>query len=318
MPIIFKKAPGKVILFGEHAVVYGQPAIAIPIREVNATARILPDISPKPGHIHLQAEDIQLDADYADLPENHPLAAAVRLTLQETSPIHIPSFTIQISSTIPISAGMGSGAAVTVALIRALSSFLGTPLPNETVSNLTYEVEKIHHGTPSGIDNTVITYEEPIYFERGNPLETIRIRRPTYWVIADTGEKTPTYETISAVREKHTQNPKKYNTIFEKIGSITQKARHALIQGEVDTLGQLMNENQSLLESLEVSSPALNALIEKAHSAGAVGAKLSGGGRGGNMIALAYQEKIADVEQSLTNAGAKRVIQTTLKETAQR
>lgn len=318
MPIIYKKAPGKIIVFGEHAVVYGQPAIAIPVKNVSATARILPDISKGPGHIRIQAEDIQLDVDYADLAENHPLAAAVRLTLQEISPVHIPSFTIQISSTIPISAGMGSGAAVTVALIRALSSFLGTPLPTETSSNLTYEVEKIHHGTPSGIDNTVIAHEKPVYFERGKTLDTLKIKHATHWVIADTGEKTPTHETVSAVREKHTQDPEKYNAIFKSIGDITQKARSALIQGDVENLGQLMNQNQTLLEALDVSSPKLGTLIDKARSVGAVGAKLSGGGRGGNMIALAHPDDIAEIAQALIDVGAERVIQTTLTEVPQR
>jgi len=318
MPIVFKKAPGKIILFGEHAVVYGHPAIAIPVRKVSATARILPDISSQPGNIRIQAEDIQLDSDYTDLAENHPLAAAVRLTLQEIAPVHIPSFTIQISSTIPISAGMGSGAAVTVALIRALSSFLGASLSNETISNLTFEVEKIHHGTPSGIDNTVISFEKPIYFEQENTLETLKIKHPTHWVIADTGEKTPTHETVSAVREKHNENPEKYNAIFKSIGSITQKARRSLIQGDVDALGQLMDENQTLLEALGVSSPRLDTLIDKARTAGASGAKLSGGGRGGNMIALAHPDNIVDIERALTNAGAKRVIYTKLMEAAQR
>ncbi len=318
MPIIYKKAPAKIILFGEHAVVYGQPAIAIPVKNVCATARILPDISKKSGHIRIQAKDIQLNADYANLSKDHPLAASVRLTLEEISPVHIPSFTIQISSTIPVSAGMGSGAAVTVAVMRALSSFLGAPLPTETISNLTYEVEKLHHGTPSGVDNTVVAYEKPVYFERGKTLEALKIKHPTHWVIADTGEKTPTHETVSAVREKHAQNPEEYDAIFENIGCITKKARRTLIQGDMDNLGKLMNQNQSLLENLDVSSPRLNTLIEAARSAGASGAKLSGGGRGGNMIALGRSDSIKEIVQALKKAGAERVIQTILTEVAGR
>jgi len=314
MPVVYKKAPGKIILFGEHAVVYGKPAIAIPVKNVSATARIIPDISSKPGHIHIQAQDIQLDSDYSDLAEDHPLSAAIRLTLQKVSPVHIPSFTVQISSTIPISAGLGSGAAVSIALIRVLSSFLGSPLPTEEVSNLAYEVEKIHHGTPSGIDNTVIAYEKPVYFRRGKPIQILKVKSPTCWVIADSGEKTPTYETVSAVREKHIANPEKYNAIFQDIGDITRRAKTALIQGEFTALGQLMNENQSLLEKLDVSSPMLNTLIASARSAGASGAKLSGGGRGGNMIALVPISKVHHVEQTLKDAGAKHVISTTLTE----
>ncbi len=317
MPIVFKKAPGKIILFGEHAVVYGEPAIAIPVKNVTATARILPDFSSQPGHIHIQASDIHLDADYSDLSADHPLAAAIRFTLQKLSPVHIPSFTIQVSSTIPISAGMGSGAAVSVALIRALSAFLGKPLSVNDVSNITFEVEKIHHGNPSGIDNTVITYEQPVYFIRGNPIDVLTVKHPTYWVIADSGEKTPTHETVSAVRQQHAENPDKYNAIFQKIGDITRQARPALIQGDTGTLGGLMNENQSLLEMLEVSSPTLDTMIQAARSAGALGAKLSGGGRGGNMIALATPSNIPRIEQALKDAGAEQVISTTLAEVNQ-
>ena len=312
MSILFKKAPGKIILFGEHAVVYGQPAIAIPVKEVCATARIIPDIESPRGHIHLQALDIQLDTDVSMLPKDHPLATAIRLTLETISPGYVPSFTIQLSSTIPLSAGMGSSAAVSVALIQALSSYLGNPLSTEKVSKLAYEVEKIHHGTPSGIDNSVIAYQKPVFFKCDKPIEVFGVKHPTHWVIADTGEKTPTYQTVAAVREQHLKNPKRYNAIFEKIGEITQTARKALINGDLTTLGPLMKENQSLLEELDVSSPALNALIKSAQSSGASGAKLSGSGRGGNMIALAPPDKVADIVKALKEVGAKRVISTTL------
>ncbi len=98
--------------------------------------------------------------------------------MEEITPYHTPSFTIQLDSTIPIAAGMGSGAAVTVAIIRALSAFLGKPLPNERISEMAYEIEKIHHGTPSGIDNTVVTFQKPVYFQRGEPLQTLTPRSP--------------------------------------------------------------------------------------------------------------------------------------------
>lgn len=318
MPVIYKKAPGKIILFGEHAVVYGKPAIAIPVKNVSATARIMPEISLKQGNIQIQARDIDLDAAYSELNDDHPLAAAIRLTLQKISPVHIPSFTIQISSTVPISAGLGSGAAVSVALIRVLSTYLGSPLPTEEVSTLAYEIEKIHHGTPSGIDNTVIAYEKPVYFQRGKPIQMLQVKSPTHWVIADSGEKTPTHETVSEVREKRRAHPDKYDAIFQQIGDIAQRAKSALIQGDIMALGQLMNENQSLLEKLDVSSSTLNTLIASARSAGASGAKLSGGGRGGNIIALAPVSNTSHLEQALINAGAKHIIKTTLSEVLDR
>jgi mevalonate kinase len=314
MPIVFGKAPGKIILFGEHAVVYGQPAIAIPVTNVNATARIIPNLDAEPGHVRIEAVDIQLNANLDTLSDDHPLAAAVWLTLHEITPNHTPSFTLQISSSIPMSAGMGSGAAISVAIIRALSAFLGKPLPDSKVSELAFEVEKIHHGTPSGIDNSVVTYQKPVYFKRDEPIQMLKINHPTHWLIADTGEKTPTRETVSAVRALHAEDAETYGAIFRKIGDLTEKARQALIAGDLTTLGLLMDENQHLLEDLRVSSESLETLIQTARNAGAAGAKLSGSGRGGNMIALASPEKIRQIETALLEAGAVKVITTVLRE----
>lgn len=314
MPVIFGKAPGKIILFGEHAVVYGQPAIAIPVTKVKATARVLPNLNIHAGQIHIQAPQVQVDADLSDLPQDHPLAKAVWLTLNKINPPHIPSITLQISSTIPVSAGMGSGAAVSVAIIRALSAFLGNPLPPSEVSNLAYEVEKLHHGTPSGIDNNVIAHQKPVYFVREEPIQFLRIENPTHWVIADSGEKTPTRDTVSAVRALHAADVDTYGDVFEKIGEVTKKARLVLSQGDIIALGWLMNKNQRLLEKLNLSTPRLDTLIQAARTAGAEGAKLSGGGRGGNMIALASADKIEGIKNALDQAGAAQVMSTTLAE----
>lgn len=314
MPVIFGKAPGKIILFGEHAVVYGQPAIAIPVLDVTATARVTPILGASAGKVRVQAHDIQLDTMLDDLPEDHPLAASIRATLDEITPYHTPSFTIQLDSTIPIAAGMGSGAAVSVAIIRALSAFLGQPLPDERISEMAYEIEKIHHGTPSGIDNTVVTYQKPVYFQQGEPLQTLTPSQPTYWVIADTGEKTPTKDTVADVRALHESDPATINAIFNEIGQITRDARRALTSGDINQLGVLMDRNQQLLQNLQVSSPRLEKLIAAAHEAGAVGAKLSGGGRGGNLIALTSYDKISSLENHLLNEGAVRIITTVLRE----
>ncbi len=315
MPVIFGKAPGKIILFGEHAVVYGQPAIAIPVMDVNATVRVTPILNAELGKVRVQASEIGLDELLEDLPEENPLGAAIRITLHEITPNHTPAFEIQIDSNIPISAGMGSGAAVTVAIIRALSAFLGRPLPNKRISKLAYEVEKLHHGNPSGIDNTVVTFQKPVYFQREEPIQTLSISHPTHWVIADTGEKTPTRETVAAVRALYDGAPQVYEEIFAEIGSIVRVARQALSVGDLPFLGQLLDKNQQFLRDLQVSSPKLENLISAAREAGAVGAKLSGGGRGGNMIALVPPERSRQVEEALLQAGAVRVMPTILRET---
>lgn len=314
MPVIFGKAPGKIILFGEHAVVYGQPAIAMPVARVNATARVTPSIGAEPGLIRLVAPDIHLDTMLHNLPETHPIASAVRLVLSEVSPNHTPSLTLQLNSTIPLSAGMGSGAAVTVAIIRALSAFLGRPLPDQLISELTFEIEKLYHGTPSGIDNTVIAYQKPVYFCKAEPLECLQVKKPTHWIIADSGEKTATKTTVADVRKLYEEDPEQCHGIFNRIGEIVKAARPALIQGDMDALGQLMNANQALLRELQVSSEKLDALCQAALDAGAVGTKLSGGGRGGNMIALVAPEHCDRVSRALEAVGATQTIVTILKE----
>jgi mevalonate kinase len=312
MAIIFAKAPGKIILFGEHAVVYGQPAIAIPVNNVSAGARIFPQLDSPPGEIRIHAPDINLDSNLEDMDDSHPLAKAVRLTLDRCSPVHIPPFTLQVSSTIPISAGMGSSAAISVAIIQVLSAFFGHSLSPDEISDLAYEVEKLHHGTPSGIDNKVISHQKPVYFVREQPMEFLDIKKSTLWLIADTGEKTPTYETVSAVQALFQEKPEQYQQVFDQIGLITKKAKDALINGDSTLLGQLMNANQSLLEQLEVSSIKIENLINAALNAGALGAKLSGGGRGGNVIVLVEEDSRKNVAFALIQAGAQGLITTQL------
>ncbi len=312
MPIHFSNAPGKIILFGEHAVVYGYPAIAIPLNQLKATARIVPEPSFTPGTIQISAPQINLQDTLTNLPENHPIAAAVRLGVETAQVKHIPAITIQITSSIPIAAGLGSSAAVTIAILRALTSFFGIHLSNERISNLAFEVEKIQHGTPSGIDNNVIAHQQPVFYKASQPIEFLHIRQPSHWIVADTGQKSSTKQTVADVRLQYEADQKSISAIFTKIGRISEQARQSLITGEIDHLGKLMNENQQLLEALNVSSEPLNTLIQAARSAGAAGAKLSGGGRGGNLIVLAAPGYTEQITNALLNAGAKQVFSTVL------
>jgi len=308
MPAIFASAPGKIILFGEHAVVYGRPAIAVPLIQVQAKACVFPEPRMPSGYINIQAPNIGLEANLSDLPINHPLVAAIHGVLTEIDVSRPPAFTLRVTSNIPLAAGLGSGAAVSAAIIRALSTFLGHPLLDQRVSDLVFEVEKIHHGTPSGIDNTVITYEMPVFFIRndilGNTIETFKVARPFTIVIADTGISSPTSTTVGDVRNFWQNNPAHYEQIFDEIGEVVLAARSAIENGHIEALGTLMNENHSLLMDIGVSSLELDHLVMTARSAGAKGAKLSGGGRGGNIIALTDSSNAGNIAISLEAAGA--------------
>jgi mevalonate kinase len=258
--------------------------------------------------VHIQAEDIQLESDLADLPVDDPIALVIHGILQALQIDHLPALHLRISSTIPVAAGLGSGAAVSVAILRALATFLGHPLSDETISALAFEVEKKHHGTPSGIDNTVVTYARPIFFTRGQPFEFLQPVEAITLIIADSGVKSLTRSAVTGVREAWQADPYRYEALFDAIGQVSRQARQIITAGSALALGPLMTENHHLLQQLGVSSAELDFLVETALQAGAAGAKLSGGGRGGNMIALAAAEKADTISAALANAGAKRVI----------
>ncbi|HZU87089.1 MAG TPA: mevalonate kinase [Anaerolineaceae bacterium] len=305
MPAISASAPGKAILLGEHAVVYGCPAIAVPVNQVEARATIQPAIHQPAGWMHIESPVIALNANLNEMATTHPLRVLVELVRAELGIAAFPSLTLRIKATIPPAAGLGSGAAVSVAVIRALSSFVGHPLPDETVCRLAYQIEKLYHGTPSGIDNTVITYNRPIYYRRECPLELLHVQQPLTLVIADTGVKSSTREAVGDVRRCYEQNPETYQRLFDQVRLVVEQARQVIETGAGE-LGPLMFQNHTLLQKIGVSSPELDTLVSAAQSAGALGAKLSGGGRGGNMIALARPGEEKALAQALLNAGATR------------
>jgi mevalonate kinase len=304
MPAISASAPGKIILFGEHAVVYGRPAIAVPVTQVRA--KVIVQASPRqaPGQVHIQAPGINLEADLEDLPADHALAAAIWGAAGALNLSSIPPCTLRVTSTIPMAAGLGSGAAVTVALLRALSAFWGHPFSDELVSDLAFQVEKLHHGTPSGIDNTVITYARPVYFVRGQPIEMFSIAIPFWMVIGDTGISSSTAAVVGDVRKAWISDQDHYEALFDSVGAIAESARQALESGSIELLGPLMDANHGLLRKIGVSCPELDELVRAARAAGALGAKLSGGGRGGNMIALTTADRAQQVARALQSSGA--------------
>jgi mevalonate kinase len=298
-------APGKIILFGEHAVVYGQPALAVPVTQVEAEVRI--DRIFSPG-IRINAPNIQLNEKLDALAPTHPLAATVRNTLLALQVDTLSSVAILIRSSIPVASGLGSGAAVSVAIIRALAKHVKKDLTDEQVSRLAFETEKLYHGTPSGIDNTVVTYAKPVYFVKDQPIEVLKPKYPFMIVIADTGVPASTKAAVRDVRIQHHKRPDRYETLFATIGSIATTARQLIESGMPESLGPLMDENHAMLRSMNVSSPELDNLVEAAREAGALGAKMSGGGRGGNMIALAQASKAGSIAKALRNVGATNTI----------
>jgi mevalonate kinase len=302
-------APGKVILFGEHAVVYGRPALAIPVTQLQATATVSKNSR---GGIWVEAPNINLSSELSQLAPEQPLAAVINSVFEILNITRPPACTVYLQSTIPVASGLGSGAAVSVAILRALSAFLGRPLSDEQINKLAYEVEKLHHGNPSGIDNYVITYARPVYFLKGRAIKTFRVGAAFTIVIGDTGISAPTKESVAAVRKLWETDQPRWEKVFDRVGEIVWDARQAIERGDGVELGKLMDANHSLLQEMTVSSLELDTLVEAAHKSGVLGAKLSGGGRGGNMIALVLKENASALAEALLSAGAKRAIITTV------
>jgi len=303
-------APGKIILFGEHAVVYGRPALAVPVTEVHADVEVTD--SPQPG-IWIDAPDISLQAELTELADAHPLSVIIIGTFKAVGITYKLPLKIHIHSTIPVASGLGSGAAVSVAIARALSAHLGLPLSDDQVSQLAYGTERLYHGTPSGIDNTVVTFACPVYFVKGQTNETLRVGAPFTVVIGDTGIPALTKESVADVRRLWEEDIPHWEKVFDEVGDLARRAREAIERGNASYLGELMNLNHALLQTMTVSSPDLDRLVHVARSTGALGAKLSGGGRGGNMIALVKPERAEIIANALRTVGARNTIITTVQ-----
>ena len=301
-------ASGKVILFGEHAVVYGRPAIAVPVTQVQARTEV--EDAERGQGIAIVARDLGQTYKLSEAPPDDALRTIVVSILERTRVGLEQDLTITVSSAIPIARGLGSGAAVSTAIVRSLLEHFDKWLDSRAISDLVFETEKIHHGTPSGIDNTVIAFEKPVYFVKGGQMEIFWVQRPFLLVIADTGVQSSTKVAVGDVRRAWEREAVRYEGLFDDIGTIADMGRRAIEQGDIEVMGRLMNENQRLLRLLKVSSPELERLIGAARQGGALGTKLSGAGRGGNVIALVTQETCSRVSMMLRLAGAKDVIVT--------
>ncbi|HCM89914.1 MULTISPECIES: mevalonate kinase [Vagococcus] len=291
----------KIILLGEHSVVYNQPSIAIPF----PAAKVKAVVKETRDQTVISCEFYQgLLEDMPELLES--LKETIRVTLKQLHKENYP-LAITIESQIPAERGMGSSAAVSVATTRALFDFFNTDLTQENLLAIVDISEKIAHGNPSGLDALMTSSSSPYYYTKGQPFEPLKLNLDAYLVVGDTGKTGQTKEAVASISKKLT-NTDSVNTKkrINQLGELAKKGRYFLENNEAAKLGLTMSHVHQLLNQLGVSSSELNRLVETAENNGAIGAKLTGGGRGGCMIALTHDKMSAEkIAQALADNGAK-------------
>jgi mevalonate kinase len=250
-----------------------------------------------------------------NLAPEHVYSTAISTIMHAVEVNKLPALEIRISSTIPVSSGLGSSAAFAVCLTKALTEFLGFKLTGDQINNIAYKIEIFQHGTPSGIDNSVITFNKPLFFKKDIPPEFLYLKNPLNLVVADTGIRSKTRDTVLAVRAFKESDPRDADILLEAIGAIAESSRKNIEHGNYEALGKQMTENHSLLQNLGVSCDELDHLVEIAISNGALGAKLCGGGRGGNIVAICDVAHAGPIRSALINGGASQAFASIIEAT---
>jgi mevalonate kinase len=295
---------GKAILFNEHFVVYGVPSIVSAIGKYT-TAKI--SSSNKNGY---KINDYRNATPGYKEGKIHQQKTSIENIIKKMNLNFIKDgIDIELGGNLFASSGIGASAASCVAIVRAFNSYYNLNLRDEEINDIAYEGEKGYHGTPSGVDNTASTFGGLIWFEKSekNIIKKIDITNPIEVVMGNTGKVANTELAVKGVRDRKEANPDKYSGIFNRAENIAYLAKRALEEEDYSELGKLMNENHKLLQQIEVSTRELDFLVNIAREHGAYGSKLTGGGLGGNIIALTPGK---DLQEEVANAIEKEGFQT--------
>ncbi len=293
---------GKVILFGEHFVVHGVPGI---VSAIDSTT----DAEVKKASKGINVKDERKTAKgYSEEKRLQQIESIDRM-LRAMGVDPKIALDIWIGGTLPGFSGLGASAASSVAIARAIAQELSMKISEEKINQAAYEAEKAYAGNPSGIDNTAATYGGLMWFRKNmgggqDLVERLAIESPVEIVIGSTGKVANTKGMVEGVAERKNKNPQKYNPLFKRAEELAYEGRAALEFYNLKKVGELMNENHRLLQEIEVSSKELDLLVDVARKQGAIGAKLTGGGGGGCMVALTPGKELqTKVETAIKGLG---------------
>lgn len=299
MKIGIGHAHGKIILIGEHSVVYSQPAIALPFKGVQVSVKVTPSEQMTVDCIYhqglLEEAPSQLDNIKAVT-----LEVFKRLNKQQ-------NFHIHIESTIPQERGMGSSAAVANATIAAIYDYYDEALDKHTQFELAQVAEAISHGDPSGLDALITVSDKPLYFVKGQEIAELDIEIKGYLIIGDTGEKGQTKLAVQALGQRKLENPQLINELIYGLGRLAYSVKELLKGNDLYTIGSILNKSQQYLSQMGISNSSLNNLITISNQSGSLGSKLTGGGWGGCMLALSDDLVLAQqIEEALLKNNARQ------------
>ena len=309
---VVASAPAKVILLGEHFVVYGEPAIVLAIdKRVYAKAELRDDKQLYLRSVNLNLaghfENRFLKMEQGSAKEARLRFEPLKLVVEKVLEIYgeSPGLSVEVNSTVPVAAGLGSSAAVAAAVTAAVGALLNVKVSKEDIFRISYEAEKIVHGTPSGVDPAISTFGGTLLFQMDTGFRPLEVKADIPLVIGYTGVERSTRAQVAKVRHIRDTYPRVVEPMMKGAREIVLRAIDALKEDDLETLGDLMNINHALLCGLGVSAESLEWLINAARKAGALGAKLTGAGGGGCMVALAEDERLEQVLDAIQRAGGR-------------
>lgn len=288
------KGYGKTILFGEHFVVYGLPAIASAL--TNSTLAAVKVVKGKGWVVDDQRS---ATPGYKTQKYDEAMQSIENVLRHLNIDMENQKFEIFFGGDLFAASGVGASAAQCTSLARALNETFNLNLNDEKINEAAYEGERAYHGTPSGIDNTASTYGGLIWFVKNtsggkNTMDLLKSSKKIPLVIGNTGLTASTTEVVAGVKKLKEEHPNRFNTIFKEYEIIAKEAKTALLSGDIAKIGNLMNQNHELLKKITVSGKINDKIVGIALKNGAIGAKMTGTGRGGLVIALAENEELQE------------------------